>query len=356
MLPADPAPARVAETIARLDLAAAAPLNAYWLSLVGDRNAYAAQLQPLLRDKGMGVLIVRQEGFDNPNALMVDLAHLLDHNRIALLEALAHPRPDPDRIGIVLLARRELAMGQGTSPVIWPEWVPGVGRREVTCFITDVTRRVEVPLNAAEVDVGRIQSALFAVECALLRRLVRVQRTSPEMQEPFFRAVRRKSDPAPLGFLAHMKTSADAVRTARSYRPSVGTGDSVVSRLWELSLKTAANDLVALATDLAAALDIGPDVVVEDWWEGLIAVLARPPANLRTAPKTLCHHLVLTVAATCQYVTCAAHNEKYQPYPVNLLVAVVDDLYHALVGMETALNHLPDGRGAPRTSATSTLG
>jgi hypothetical protein len=145
----DPVPDRVAETITRLDLVADAPLNAYWLNIAGDRSDYASRLQPLVRDRGLGVLIVRSSGFTNANALMVDLVQLLEQNRAEFLRALAHPRPDMGRIGVVLLARRELAMGQAYSPVIWPDWVPGVGNREITCFITDVRSAGVLPTRPA---------------------------------------------------------------------------------------------------------------------------------------------------------------------------------------------------------------
>jgi hypothetical protein len=334
----------VAATISRLDATATAPLSAYWLSLVGDRNAYAETLQALLGDRGMAVLIVRQDGFDNPNALMVDLVHLLEHNRERFLAAIARPRPDPDRIGLVLLARIELAMGQGTSPVTWPEWVPAVGTRETSCFITDVTRRVEAPLDAEEVDVGRLQRALHAVERALLRRLLAVHEHTPTAHNALLQNISRRSDVSWLEFLAGARHEVQKIAAVDSYRPSVRYGKSVVSRLWGHSLKGTSQDVTTIATALAAALDMAPDEPLDTWWEGLPTVLARHPGPALPPPERFCRHVVVTLATACQYATCAAHSDDYAQYPVNLLVSVIDDLHRALVDIEMCLNRFSDGR------------
>ncbi|MFD1146050.1 hypothetical protein [Saccharothrix hoggarensis] len=343
----DPEPTRVAETIARLDSTADAPLNTYWLSLAGDRNAYAARLQPLLLDRGIGVLIVRSSGFTNANALMLDLVGLLERNRPEFLAVLAHPRPDPHRIGVVLLARRELEIGQGYSPVTWPDWVPGVGNLEITCFITDVTRRIEAPLDADEIDITRVHRAVFALEEALVRRLVAVHRRGPAQQQPFFNRIRRRSDPDWSAFLAGAVEAVDEVRTTDSYRPNVKNGKSVVSRLWDLAQNNSPRMLVGVDAELATALGATGGPVPAEPWEGLMAVLARTPGSHGSPPERLCRTILLAVPAACQFLTCVAHAEDYQQFPVNLLTAVVDDLYRTLVGAETFLNHLSDDRATP---------
>lgn len=345
MITLDPPPNRVAATIARLCVAATAPLNAFWLCLAGDRNAYAQNLQPLIGDRGMAVLIVREEGFDNPNALMVELVRLLERNRAAFLAALARPRSDPDHVGVVLLARRELGMGQGTSPVTWPEWVPNVGCRETTCYITDITRRVEVPLNAEEIDLGRLGSGLYAVERALLRRLVAVQRRTPTAHQAFFSAIAKRTDAGWLGFLSKAKHEADQVRAVQSYRPSAKTGSSIVCRLWHFHQNRASKEVLAAATALAAALDLPPDEPTEAWWAGLPTVLARWPGKTQPRAERFCRHVIVTIAAAFQYITSAAHSDSYPQYPINLLGSVIDDLYRALVDIEMHLNHLVEDHG-----------
>lgn len=339
----DPVPARVAETIIRLNTTADAPLNAYWLCVGGDRGGYASQLQPLLREHGLGVLIVRNNGFTNANALMLDLRELLDDNRAEFLEIVAHQRSDMSGIGLVLLARRELAMGQAYSPVTWPDWVPGVGNREVTCFITDVTRRIEVPLDAEEIDSARVQSALFAVEEALVRRLIEVHGWSPPAQQQFFDRIQRRSDPSWVAFLAGAKEAANHVRNPRSYRPDKRRGKSVVSRLWELSLETPPRKLGAIPPELASALGIGEDFRLHDSCEGLFTVLARTPEERDTGVERFGRTLLSAVPTACQFITCCAHAHEYPQFPVNLLTAFVDDLHTSLISIETSLIHLSNG-------------
>jgi hypothetical protein len=338
----DPDPARVAQTVASLILKADAPVSAYWLGLAGHRDDFAAQLRPLLSEVGIAVLIVRREGFDNPNALMVDLVHLLEQNRPTFLAALARRRHDPDRLGIVLLARSELKMAQSYSPVIWPDWVPGVGNREEICFITDVGRRIDAPLNAEEVDVKRVQHALFKVEEALLRRLLQVHARDPSAHAPLFQMIRRRSDPGWADFLARAKTCQGNIRTTESYRPSRRSGESVVSRLWELNRVRSSADVAAAASALAGALDLAADWVPKDHKPALLTVLARPTDRKSAVVEPFCRNLVLTVDGACQYITCSVHVEEYQLFPINLLTSIVDDLYRSLVDIETSLIHLPD--------------
>lgn len=343
MTSVDALPHRVVETINRLDATASAPLNAYWLSVVGDRRDYAARLQPLLAERGLGVLIVRSTGFTNPNALMADLVDLLERNRTEFLDIMARRQPDTERIGIVLLSRRELAMGQAYSPVIWPDWVPSVGNRETTCFITDVSRRIEVPLDAPEVDAGRVQSALFAVEEALVRRLVLVQRRSPHVQEGLFGHVRRWSDVGGWpGFIARAQRAARAVTDPRSYRPKVRDGEAVVARLWGLCRERPPAELVAVRAELAAALAATNDLVATDPRDGLMTVLARSPEHQLSPSEKLCASIIATVPAALQFITGVKHAGEYQCFPVNLLTAIIDDLYQTLVSIETALIHLSD--------------
>lgn len=339
----DPTPARVAETITRLDTTARAPLNAYWLSIIGDRKEYTERLQPLLAGRGLGVLIVRGNGFTNANALMVDLVQLLEQNKAPLLTALASRSADAERIGIVLLSHRELAMGQAYSPITWPSWVPGAGNRETTCFITDVSRRIEVPLNGSEIDVAQINGALFAVEQALVRRLLEVHHRSPSVQQAFFQRIRRSSDTSWVSLLAGAKQEQRSVRSSQSYRPGA---KSIVRRVWDLSVDTSPARLAVAQPELAVALGITDDLLSPDRWEGLLTVLARPRRTPPSAAQRFCRSILTAVPAACQFVTCSAHADRYHSFPVNLLIAVVDDLYKALTSIETSLIHLSDDSSA----------
>ena len=330
----------MAQAIAELASGTTAQLNAYWLAVVGDRDDYAACLAPHLSEHGTAVLIVRKERFDNPNSLMADLVHILEENRATFLTALRQKRLDAHTTSIVLLARTELAMGQSSSPVIWPEWVPGAGGQQVSCFITDVTRCIDAPLNAAEADVGRVHRALYAVEAALVRRLVHVCSQAPEVQEDFFATIRRRTDAGWLEFLAKAKSALAQVTEVESYRPSVRKGEAVISRLWGLTQARSPAEVEAAARGLTAALQIPDGTPLEGRREGLFGVLARHNGGQEPARERFSRNSIVTISMACQYITCAAHADSYQWFPVNLLTAVVDDLHWSLVTMEVSLVHL----------------
>lgn len=336
-------PHRVVETIQRFEQTTTAPINAYWLSVTGNRNDYAARLRPLLRTLKFPVLIVRDRGFTNPNSLMVDLVHLLEHNRTEFLAELG-PMPAMNRLGMVLLSHGELVVGQSSSPAILPEWLPHLGNMETMCFITDISRRVEVPLKAEEIDSPRVNSALFGVEEALVRRLLEVHHIDASRQDGFFERIRRRSDPGWSGFLGGANRSRQGIHDVRAFRPERRQGESVVSRLWQLSRSLPPDQLSSAASDLAAALgaDTGHDLRPVRATDSLFAVLARTPGPEESVGQRLCRSILTTVPVACQFVTCVVHSDRYQPFPIGLLTTVVDDLSSALSSIETALIHLAE--------------
>lgn len=314
-------------------------LNAYWLALVGDRKEYAARLAPLLEVPDTPVLIVK-ERFDNANSIMTDLARILEQNRAAVLAALRHSRPDPQRISIVLLARSELAVAEESSPVVWPEWIPVVGLTEVPCLITDITRRINVPLNEPGVNVGKLNRALYALEGALIRRLMVTTGHLPQSYQLLFEVITRRSDVSWADFLAKVKSAHKSVQSTESYRPSVRTGDSVVSRLWEVSRTGSAKDIDRAVAGLTEALHIVSPGALQDWHECLFGALARIPGESPDA-RRFARSMMFTISASCQYVTCAAHAHDYPELPFNLITSVIDDLYKGLANTESCLNRMP---------------
>jgi len=336
MLSSSPDAAQVAEVIRDLAVKSTATLTAYWLAVTGDRDDYAAKLRPLLAAEGMPVLIVRKQRFDHPNSLMEDMKRLLGENRQSFLTALGR---NPDRINIVLVGRAELIVGQSFSPVIWPAWVPRVGRKQVPCFITDITRRIDVSFEA--VDAGRLNRALYAVESALVRRLVQVSKTG-EQHTDFFGVIKRRTDISWLDFLAKATTNLRSITETSSYRPEIKQGRSVVSRLWEIAQAGSAEGLETAANGLARALQISEETPLEAWREGLFGALARGHRPDEPPAQRFSRSTIVTVATACRYVTCWHHSDEYPSFPVNLLISVVDDLYRSLTGIETCLIHLED--------------
>jgi hypothetical protein len=318
------------------------PLAAYWLTMNGERTPFQNDLQELVRDDGLVVLIVRQERFDNPNALMHDLLELMENNKDALLREAAVLRAgDGARLGLVLLSRRELTLGQGYSPITWPHWVPGAGGREVICYITDVSRRILAPLNCDESRAWRLNVALLTVEEALIRRLIAVYEHDSRAGESFFEKIKRRNDLPWLGFLHTAREDAAAVKNDTGYRPDSAAAASLVARLWRAAQTRRADDVRDLASALAAALAVDEENL-NYRGAGLLTILSRPD-GLKAAPtERFARDVICAVNLASQYVTCVAHGGEYHEYPIQLMTSVVDDLHGVLTELETALNRMDE--------------
>jgi hypothetical protein len=341
--PTDPTVDLVAENVRELAAKSSYDLSAYWLAVAGSRDDYAARLDALLGPHGMPVLIVRRQRFDNPNSLTEDLARLLEENRATVLEALPRERPRRQGVSIVLLARTELGILQSDSPVIWPEWVPNVGGREVPCLIMDVTRRINVPMAAPEAKASEVNRALYHLEVSLVRRLVAVTASDPGAHQRLFAAIKRRSDVSWADFLGRARRGLRGVSSTELYRPSVKKGDSVISRLWEITQNGSQEKVIDLSTGLAQALLISNCAIIDDWQEGLFGALGRPHKIGESKADVFSRSMVHTVSASCQYITCAVHGHEYQRFPLLLVASVVTDLCDSMRRIESCLDLLPLG-------------
>jgi hypothetical protein len=315
-------------------------VNAYWLAVPGNREEYRARLASQLDLPGTPVLIVKGR-FDNANSIMDDLAGILEQNRAAVLAAFQHGTADTERISIVLLAHNELEVPEISSPVVWPHWVPRIGNTVAPCALTDVTRRINVPLNEDAVDVGRLNHGLYTVEDALIRRLTVVTQQVPEAHRDLFDVIARPKDVAWAGFLAKVKLAHADVPSWEKYRPNVQDGDSVVARLWQVVQTRCAKDVDRTVAALIDALHIVSLEALEGWQQSLFGMLARGTLRHQSEPEKFARGMLFTVAASCQYITCAAHADQYQQLPLNLVTSVVDDLQAGLANIESCLKGMP---------------
>ena len=117
----DIAPVRVADTMLRRLAAADVEISAYWMRIVGDRDAYAASLQRELADHPVLVCVVRDQSFNNPNAVAADVMKIIEaHKTNAQAVLLRNSREL--HCGVVLLGRAALTVAQASSPVTVPDW------------------------------------------------------------------------------------------------------------------------------------------------------------------------------------------------------------------------------------------
>ncbi|MEV4621864.1 hypothetical protein AB0J74_24545 [Asanoa sp. NPDC049573] len=329
----------VAATVRRLFLDGSGPMAAYWLAVDGSRsrNDFARELAAELAGLPIIPLVIRNEKFDDPNAITVGLVHLLDHNREACEDVLGERTHQ--RFAVILLARRELGISQSSSPVPLPHWVPTLGGTLIYCHIRDLSRRVEVALNARELDLAELSRRLFAVEEALIRRLTRVQAEQPERSGDLYAVLGGPRDPGWIAVLAQAKEAALAVRDPEGYRPKIRNGRAMVGRLWAV-LAQRPGTLLGCARSLAHALAISDVNDLPPWRLSLLSVL-NGSAKTADSPDTLfALNAVTAIAGACEYLTCAAHTDGHSRYPDVLLRFLVDEMCRSLNDVERVINGL----------------
>ncbi|MFI6262552.1 hypothetical protein [Micromonospora sp. NPDC051006] len=333
-----PTPALVARTVRDLFADTTAQMCAYWLPVDGSRDEYGQALAEELGDAPIVPLIIRAERFDNPNAIMVELVHILERNKQRCLDALGHGRGDT-RFALVLLARTDLGVSQSSSPVVLPDWFPHLGGQSIHCYVYDLSWRVEVPVDSAELGLPDLHRRLFALECALVRRLVDVHESTPQAQRGLFDVIGRPRDPGWAWVLSEADAELGSVVNVAGYRPTVRHSKSISARLWEVSRKARGQEMQACAGALATALGITDDSQLRPWRQGLLGLLNGTAAVDGRAPLQFALHTVTTIAATCEYFIWEAHPERYQ-YPVTLLRLLIDEMNRSLGDAESTINGL----------------
>jgi hypothetical protein len=293
-------------------------------------------------------MIVRQQLFDNPNAVLVDLIGLIKLNREIIEKFCTQfAREEKPFCALVLLGRGDLCVTQASSPVTLPEWFPILGGRSIATIIEDVTWTGEAPLNAEECRVPNICEALFELEKALIPRIDHIHNNNHSAVNAFLDLVRKNVRPQEdmKDVLAKATEALSEVRNPSAYRPSVRDGRSLIARLWRLTNERSPDQLVAASKALASALG-----VAESWnsksHESLLSVIGTPPG--RQSPSTrFARNILETVAGASRFVTAAAHSDAYCSYPVALLLSMSFDLRKALMSLTDELSSLEPLNGVP---------
>ncbi|MFE9092909.1 hypothetical protein [Streptomyces sp. NPDC007264] len=329
-------PARLARAIRGRLAVSACELSGFWFQVRGNRAAYAQELQQHLAGDAVVVLVVRGAPFDNANAVLDDFVVLLEENQEACEKHLTGD-PATDRRAVVLLARNTLQLPQVSSPVRLPAWFPRLGGRTPSVIIEDLTWRAESPLNTAEAAVDDLCQRLFELEGALLDRLHAVCAQKRAETASFWDQVRREGEgPSFADFLDGVRRTRREVRNPSSYRPSVKEGSSLVARVWGKVQATPPDGMGKLGKALARALALeeAPDT---DWHRSIVAVLFRPSARPPSDSQAFATNVLVTIGATCQMITAAAHADAYPSYPVPLIRSMSFDLRQALAGARKTL-------------------
>jgi len=330
---------RLAEVI-RSRMSEAAPvLSAFWLPVQGDRDRYAGDLRRELAGQPVAVLVVREVGFQNPNAVLSDLMRTVERERANVESTLTVAPNGP--WAIVLLARGQLSVSQASSPAMLPDWFPSKGGENVSVIIEDLSLSADAPLSCPELLLPLLCEQLFALESALLRRLRDVAVANPTAGQSFFDLVGRKQDGdiAYVDLLEGFLTGHKEVTAPEAFRPSLRAGRSLVARLWELGQQRNPEEPgPSRALAQALALDGTIAVLPRDSFSSVLRRPSTPPAN---DAERFARNSLGTLSSCCQLVTAVAHADSYGRYPLGLLMSYSYDLRRTMSDLEGLLLGLP---------------
>lgn len=293
-------------------------IGVLWLAIDGERDPFKCDLDDLVSDLPVIVLVVRSRGFDDPNALLADLVSILNEFRSHCEERLA-PFAGSDSFQIVLLAKKQLAIAQASSPVTLPSWFPILPSQSMHAVVRDETWQLTTAVNDARTGIPDLSAAVYDLEAALLRRLRDRMSTDPASGDSLFAHLDK---PPARGLKACVDSFLEthkSVATRAAFRPSVRSGNSLVGQMWRLILTRGTDQVGKPAAALAAALGI-TDQLAASWNVQFTGLLFRP-TNQQPASRVLASDIVLATAFACQLSTAAAHADQYPHYPVPLLTS-----------------------------------
>jgi hypothetical protein len=329
-------PERLADTVRRRVANSPCDLNAYWMRVAENREAYADELGLELRDEPVVVLVIRDTRFTNPNAILAEFVEVVAQNK-----ELCEQRLDRscEKCAFVLLSRTELAIPQISSPVVLPAWFPLGGGGAISMLIEDLTWTADAPLGASEVRIGDLCECLLALEETFVARVSIVREVDHRRTNAFLDLVRR--DPAETleGILDAANEHRTLVTTPIAFRPSLRDGRTLIARLWAVAQERQPEDMKGPSKALATALDL-PNAIELVWHESISSVLRRPSGGEPPEQLRFARNVLMTVATACQLITAAAHADAYAHYPVPLLRSLSLDLRRSLTDAETVIGAL----------------
>jgi hypothetical protein len=301
-------------------------LVAFWVEVTSDREAMRSKLVELSGVRPIVPIVIRDDGFENPNAVLSDLNRLIQKYR----SEFEHLDVEADeRIVILLLARTDFKVPQIASPTVLPEWFPVLGSRSVYVVIEDLVKTAEAGINAPELRVPDVCESLYTLEGVLVKRLQQVRQINHNWGNAFFDLVRDDKDGAFSNLLERALEQLGKVSSPSGFRPSARDAQTIVGRLMRIGSSHSPDQLGRPAKALATALAL-PELPTAAARESLFAVLYRSTYPTKDIPTRICRNLIITVFAGSQLVTASAHADDYSVYPIVLLRSMSYDIRRVL--------------------------
>ena len=315
-----------------------ASLIVFWERVNGDRTQYQNALKKARGLQSVVPLIVR-EGFANANAIHGDLADLVNENR-SEFDGLVTPFTVNNPLVIVVLARTDLGVAQVCSPVVLPEWLPGLGGSATEVTIESLSTAAAAPMSAAEARIDETAGILFTLEGTLLERLRSVLESDHRRANPFFQTIKERDSSETFGdFLDAADVYHRGVKHPLAFRPSAAEGSSLTGRIMRLVSATSPDKLPGVAKKMADALCLDASQGAEVK-ESLPAVLLRPTSRDTDGGARIARNLIVSLFAATQFVTAAAHADDYPGFLVVLLQAMSYNLRETLQDLSEHIQSL----------------
>jgi hypothetical protein len=311
----------------------------YWFQVPGDREIFRREVCDQRGDAFIVPLIVRSDGFDNPNAMLSDLIELVEGNRPAFQVPGAR-----GPVTMLLLGKAPLRVAQLGSPAVLPEWFPAIGGRTVFVEIEDLTYTADASLSHETLQINRIAEELWALERALVDRIEAVHKSDHRQTNALLSYLRAIDSSVTIPSLI------EASRAYRlrfydpaGFRPSAREKQCFVSRLVLLVSSTSPSELSSRCAAIAQALGcVNIDTAPK---ETMPAVMLRPTQRDPNHGVRLARNIALTSFAAFQLMNANAHSGEYGRYPVLLLRGISHDLRMGLSSITTFLDAVTSGTG-----------
>lgn len=312
------------------------PIGAYWFECGSERQKAAAELLAV-ECQACIVPLLPKRGFDNANALLSDLADLLDAERANVEGRVVAAEHAGQAIGLVLVSRTRLLEPLISSPVTLPSWFPYAGGTTTSIELIDIASSAYGTLQREAGTILRLQALNYELQGVLIERLRAVHSRNHNQTAKLFGQLlatgERASDFLAAAWEDHGKQSASGFRVVAT--PSAkGLLGRVVNRVGKCSPE----QLPSFGAALFEALEIG-DAEAGGLYEPLFAVAMRSTNKEVESAKRLrvSRNAVLTLYWSSQIVTAAAHAGEYGEFHLPAMRSELMDCVSALSSLKTIL-------------------
>ncbi|MDQ1638181.1 MAG: hypothetical protein QOF62_1520 [Pyrinomonadaceae bacterium] len=286
------------------------------------------RINTLKGDLDLTPLVLRGDGFDNPNAVLSDLNKLIREHKTHFERGPRLLLQDQGPVIILLLSLTEFTLPQISSLITLPDWFPRLGGNSIFILIEDLTRTADGPMNIQEVQLPDLCERIFALEVALVNRLSLVLERDRHAGQAFYLLIKNQKENEKYGaFLSESAKYHREVSNPKGFRPSLKEGRCLISRLLYLVRTSTVDEITKRAEALSIALGLPDGIPTPP--DSIVSVLLRA-TNKQVHTISFARNLLMTVYASAQLITAAAHSDEYPRYPIVLLRSVSFNLRNVL--------------------------